>query len=197
MLKYVDTAITLLELPDEVTLCINLSNCPCHCKGCHSSYLAEDIGEILTATRLEKLIKKNDGITAVCFMGGDNDPKLVNHYARQVRKFTTTKVIKSFITDQEIKLPKVTIPAGVEVKCTQEVPLDLKIGWYSGRQELSKDIDIKNFNYIKLGPYIEEYGPLDNPNTNQRLYEIQMSREVDENGDPIYGLMDITNMFWK
>jgi len=24
-----------------------------------------------------------------------------------------------------------------------------------------------------------------------------MSREIDENGDPVYGLMDITNVFWK
>ena len=73
----------------------------------------------------------------------------------------------------------------------------LLTAWYSGRQELSEDIDIKNFNYIKLGPYIEELGGLKSPNTNQRFYEVQMSRELDENGDPIYGLMDITSTFWK
>ena len=29
MLKYVDTDIVFQEFPDEVTLAINLSNCPC------------------------------------------------------------------------------------------------------------------------------------------------------------------------
>ena len=47
MLKYVNTAITFAEFPDEISLLINISNCPCHCKGCHSAYLAEDIGEPL------------------------------------------------------------------------------------------------------------------------------------------------------
>ena len=45
MLKYVDTLVTFSEIPDEITLCINISNCPCKCPGSHSSYLAQDIGE--------------------------------------------------------------------------------------------------------------------------------------------------------
>lgn len=69
--------------------------------------------------------------------------------------------------------------------------------WYSGRQELSKDVDIKNFNFIKLGPYVEELGGLKSPTTNQRMYEVKMCRELDEDGNPIYGLEDITSSFWK
>ena len=30
MLKYVNTGIVFQEIPDEVTLAINISNCPCH-----------------------------------------------------------------------------------------------------------------------------------------------------------------------
>ena len=45
MLKYVDAKVVFAEVPDEVTLAINISNCPCQCKGCHSSYLAQDIGK--------------------------------------------------------------------------------------------------------------------------------------------------------
>ena len=51
MLKYVDTKIVFREVPDEITLCINISNCPCHCKGCHSPYLAEDIGTVLDESK--------------------------------------------------------------------------------------------------------------------------------------------------
>ena len=161
MLKYVETAIAFSEVPDEVTLCINISNCPCHCKGCHSAYLAEDIGEELTFEVLDSLIKKNEGITCVAFMGGDVEPTTVNDLASHVKK---------------------SYP-------------NIKTAWYSGRQELSKDIEIKNFNAIKLGPYIEELGPLNSTTTNQKFYEVL--QVVDVEGKLYYGLNDITYKFWK
>lgn len=34
--------------------------------------------------------------------------------------------------------------------------------------------------YIKLGPYVEEKGGLDNPNTNQRFYRITAGKLTDE-----------------
>lgn len=85
MLKYVNTGIVFQEIPDEMTLAINISNCPCHCPGCHSNYLWQDIGEPLTPLVLEKFIQKYDGdITCVCFMGGDAEPKAVNQLARYI-----------------------------------------------------------------------------------------------------------------
>ena len=81
MLKYVDTLVSFQEVPDEISLCINISNCPCHCEGCHSSYLAEDIGTELTWNELEKLIKNNIGISCVCFMGGDSCPDYIEQLA--------------------------------------------------------------------------------------------------------------------
>ena len=151
MLKYVDTMVTFSEFPDEISLCINISNCPCHCIGCHSSYLAEDIGEPLLESTLHKLVTENKGITCVGFMGGDIEPKSVNALAQYIK-----------------------------------IEYNLKVGWYSGRKELSKDIELDNFDYIKIGPYIEEYGPLNNPNTNQKMYLV-------DNGQ----LIDITSKFWK
>ena len=47
-MKYTDTQITFSEFPDEIALCINISNCPFHCPGCHSPELWEDIGTELT-----------------------------------------------------------------------------------------------------------------------------------------------------
>ena len=66
----------------------------------------------------------------------------------------------------------------------------MKVAWYSGRQELSKSIDLRNFDYIKLGPYIEEFGPLSSKTTNQRLYKVEPERSGCQ-------LVDITNKFWK
>ena len=71
MLKYVDTAVTFAEFPNEVSLCINISNCNCFCDGCHSPYLSKDIGEVLSLERLQGLIESNKGITLVGFMWGD------------------------------------------------------------------------------------------------------------------------------
>ena len=152
MLKYVDTLVGFSEIPDEITLCINISNCPCNCKGCHSSYLAEDIGEELSCKKLKELIQVNNGITCVSFMGGDINPEEVIELA---------KYIKSFY-------------------------LGLKVAWYSGRQELPKHFNLEPFDFIKLGPYIEELGPLNSKTTNQRFYKVESNK-----------LIDITNKFFK
>ena len=152
MLKYADTKVVFQEIPDEVTLAINISNCPCNCKNCHSSYLANDVGEPLTVMDISKLLKQNKGVSCICFMGGDASPKTINSIATWIRT---------------------SYP-------------NLKIAWYSGRIELSKYIRLQNFDYIKLGPYIEELGPLNNTSTNQRFYKVEDNK-----------LVDITNVFWK
>ena len=151
MLKYVDTKVTFAEVPNEISLCINISNCPCACKGCHSSYLAEDIGNELNNNSIKELINNNKGITCICFMGGDSNPLEVNALAQFI---------------------KIYFP--------------IKIAWYSGRQELSKDINLNNFDFIKLGPYVEELGPLNSKTTNQRFYKVEEGK-----------LVDITDIFWS
>ena len=85
MLKYVDTRVCFQEVPDEISLCINLSGCPHRCEGCHSSYLQDDIGEPLDEDVLDKLIEKNKGVTCICFMGGDNAIPFVLSLGRYVR----------------------------------------------------------------------------------------------------------------
>lgn len=136
MIKYLETLVTFAEIPDEITLCINITNCPCNCNGCHSSYLSKDIGEELNNDVLDKLISDNSGISCIAFMGGDSSPKEINDLAKYVKD-----------------------------------KYSISIAWYSGRQELSKNINLDNFDYIKLGPYIKELGPLTSKTTNQRLYQ--------------------------
>lgn len=72
-LKYVGYSIVMQEVPNEVSLAINISGCPYKCEGCHSQYLWEYTGSYLTDD-LEALINKYYGlITCVCFMGGDQN----------------------------------------------------------------------------------------------------------------------------
>jgi anaerobic ribonucleoside-triphosphate reductase activating protein len=74
-------------IPDEVTLAINISNCPCRCPGCHSHYLWEDIGLPLDADAIDAFVQEyGDDITCIAFMGGDADPKAVNQLAQYIHE---------------------------------------------------------------------------------------------------------------
>lgn len=77
--------VTFSECPEEIALCINLTNCHIHCEGCHSPILWENTGNILTTDKLDTLIKRNKGITIVVFMGGDNEPWLIDYFASYVK----------------------------------------------------------------------------------------------------------------
>ena len=160
MLKYHSSYIGFREIPDEISLCINISNCPNNCRGCHSPWLLDNIGTYLSKVELYNLILSNKGITCVCFMGGDSEPLEINNLGEFV--------IKN----------------------------GLKAAWYSGKQELSTNINLSNFNYIKLGPYVAEKGSLDSSNTNQKLYKIEY---IDDKitGISKLEMIDITNKFWN
>lgn len=87
MLKYVNTGVVFQEIPDEVTLAVNISNCPCHCPGCHSHFLWEDVGTPLTPEALDAFIEEyGKDITCLCFMGGDAEPESVNQLARYLHQ---------------------------------------------------------------------------------------------------------------
>lgn len=73
MVKYWNTDVTFEEIPDEVSLCFNITQCQNNCVGCHSPYLKKDIGVELTELELDKAIKRESGVTCVCFMGEGND----------------------------------------------------------------------------------------------------------------------------
>lgn len=89
MLRYINFDIVFQEVPNEVTLAINISNCPNHCKGCHSPYLMEDKGDILNEIVLAGLLKKyENSITCICFMGGDSSPYEVAELAAFVKIYT-------------------------------------------------------------------------------------------------------------
>ena len=177
MLKVASYDVVFQEIPGEVTLALNLSNCPCHCPGCHSPHLAEDIGEPLDKELLEGLISRYAGlITCVCFMGGDADPAEVARLAHY---------IKSQITND--KSP-------------------LKVAWYSGRPGDPNDQEglerlgylghlapLEHLDFVKFGPYIEELGGLKSPKTNQRLYK----RVGQGTTDSPVAWEDITSLFWR
>lgn len=65
----------------------------------------------------------------------------------------------------------------------------LKVAWYSGRENITINLD--DIDFVKIGPYKEECGPLNKDTTNQILYKIvHMSTGRNK-------LYDITYKFWK
>jgi len=48
----------------------------------------------------------------------------------------------------------------------------IKTAWYSGKPRISEACSLINFDYIKIGPYIERFGGLNSIMTNQRFYRI-------------------------
>lgn len=159
MTKYHSTAVVFQEVPGEVSLAINITNCQGTCPGCHSPHLREDIGRPLYED-LPKLLEENDGVTCVAFMGEGNDP-----------------------TDL--------------VRCITYVKSKgLKTCLYSGQDYTLVNIEyfddmIEYLDYLKEGPYIEELGGLDNPGTNQCMYQ----RQTDDG--KYYYWEDITYKFWR
>lgn len=85
MLKYHNYMVVFEEIPNEITLAVNITNCPCRCIGCHSKFLWEDTGTPLTTDELCRIIENNRGITCVCFMGGDSNPSDVDYLSSIVR----------------------------------------------------------------------------------------------------------------
>ena len=92
MLKYYDCAIVFQEIPDEITLAIEITSCPHRCHNCHSPWLREDIGKNLSATELMRIVNANPDITCVCFMGGDGNHEYIAYLSDVIHNNTNLKV---------------------------------------------------------------------------------------------------------
>ena len=143
------TSVVLEEIPDRVSLAVEISNCRGHCIGCHSPFLKKDIGRELTPEVIDALVKDNFGVNCFLFLGEGRDPEALLDLADHVRS------------------------------------LGLEAAVYSGR-DVVEDIFWDHFDYIKVGPYKQEFGPLNHPTTNQRLYKVVEGRP-----------QDITDRFWR
>ena len=86
-MKIASYDIVFQDVPGEVTLSLNLSQCPNCCHGCHSPQLQDDIGYPLDDDMLYGLLDRyGKDVTCVCFMGGDRDPAEVMRLAGLVHE---------------------------------------------------------------------------------------------------------------
>lgn len=106
MLRFASYDIVFQEIPGEITLALNLSNCPNACKGCHSPHLREDIGEVLDAEALAALLEKyGDAVSCVCFMGGDAEAAAVERSAVLVKRLSGGKLKTAWYSGMDALAP--------------------------------------------------------------------------------------------
>ena len=87
MLKCYSYDIVCQEIPDEISLAVNISCCPNRCPGCHSPWLWDNSGEEMTEEMLSGLIGKySAAITCFCFMGGDAEPMEIMRLAAWIKR---------------------------------------------------------------------------------------------------------------
>ena len=87
MLKYVPsmTSVVMEEIPGKVTLAVEISNCRGNCEGCHSPWLKEDIGEVLSPEAVDRLFADNFGVNCFLFLGEGRDPQALKDLAGYIR----------------------------------------------------------------------------------------------------------------
>ena len=134
MIKYKDYFVVFEEIPDRVSLAVNITNCQNNCIGCHSPELRLNNGEELTEEVIDKLIKENYGIDCFLFMGEGKDHSRLMELVRYIKENYT-----------------------------------IKVAIYSGRDKVENEY-YGLFDYVKVGSYKEECGPLNKETTNQRLF---------------------------
>lgn len=158
MIKYVPemTSVVMEEIPDMVTLAVDISNCTGLCEGCHSPFLRKDVGVELTPAVIDNLLADNFGVNCFLFLGEGNDREALMSVASYIRT---------------------AYPA-------------VSLAIYSGRENVEDDI-YALFDYVKVGPYRPDCGPLNATTTNQRLYRVSH-----HDGQCRFTLQDITSRFW-
>lgn len=84
-LKYQGAAVVFQEVPDEISLAINICGCERNCPGCHSPHLQKYIGNYLRSN-IDALIAENSAVSCVCFMGGDQNLRELRKIVRRIRR---------------------------------------------------------------------------------------------------------------
>ena len=117
MLKCYSYDIVCQEIPDEISLAVNISGCPNRCPGCHSPWLWEDEGKEMTEALLSSLLERySSAITCFCFMGGDADPSEIQRLALWVKSLHP-KLKTAWYSGRG------SVPEGFDINCLDYIKL--------------------------------------------------------------------------
>lgn len=80
------TSVVIEEIPDKLTLAVEISNCQGNCVGCHSAFLKTDIGEELTLDLALGLIDDNFGVNCFLLLGEGKDQAALLSFAAALKE---------------------------------------------------------------------------------------------------------------
>lgn len=156
MLKYLYSQVYTKEIPNELSLGISVLGCPVHCPECHSPHMWDMNCE------------------------GEGTDLTVKELENIIEQQKWVSCILFFGGEWDMMHLNKLLET-----CKD---LEYKTALYSGHELDWFKIKHPNFHlyldYIKVGRYYSEYGSLDYPSTNQRLYKVDTNE-------------DITHLFWK
>lgn len=177
-MNYTTEQITFQEVPNEISLSFLIAGCPLKCKGCHSADswratseaseaikskihpINNNVQNQLTTEYLENRIKQyQDMISCVLFLGGEWKIKQLIELLQTVKN-TNPSLKTCLYTGLELD----EIVELIE----QEINEKVEIGW-------KYIFDNNLLDYLKTGRWIRELGGLDNKNTNQRFYKVNVN----------------------
>lgn len=82
-------AVSMQEVPNEISLTIGLYDCPFHCEGCHSPSAqksgAEEGAPLLDKDYFVNLLRANHKVSVVTFFGGDTNPEALIELLSEAR----------------------------------------------------------------------------------------------------------------
>lgn len=87
-MKYLTEQIVFQEIPNEISLAFEITNCPRRCPGCHTPELQGDCGHVLTEQIFKQICEKysaHDGkylFSCVLFLGGEQHKEELMHMLR-------------------------------------------------------------------------------------------------------------------
>ena len=117
MLKCCSYDIVCQEIPDQISLAVNISGCPNRCPGCHSPWLWENEVKEMTTDLLSSIIGQySAAITCFCFMGGDADPSEIQRLSRWIKE-EYPHLKTAWYSGRE------SVPDGFDVKCLDYIKL--------------------------------------------------------------------------
>lgn len=71
-LKYLNSVVSLQEVPNEISLIFQMTSCPHKCPGCHSTELWSDQGDTLSVEKMEaEIAPYKSYLSCICFFGGE------------------------------------------------------------------------------------------------------------------------------
>jgi len=139
-MKYLSARTSFSSVKMEISVAIEITNCPHNCQGCHTPELQEDIGHEITPDNIMDILKPFMGFedeplfTCIAFMGGEQH----------------TEEFISLVDRIKERFPSI------------------KICLYTAANCVSSDIQSR-LDYLKVGKYVKELGGVDSPFTNQKF----------------------------